>query len=117
MGISGLILNLLFLFIFTEFFGIYYLISAIFSFSISMTHNYFFNKIWTFGESFGGDVIKKYFKFVGISLFALVINLFVMFILVEKFSIWYIFSQMIAISFASIFNFVGNKLWTFNDSK
>ena len=46
-----------------------------------------------------------------------VINLFVMFILVEKFSIWYIFSQMIAISFASIFNFVGNKLWTFNDSK
>ena len=40
--------NLIILFILTEFFGVYYLISQVFAIVLSLGINYMGNKIWTF---------------------------------------------------------------------
>src|SRR3989338_2482335 len=49
-GTFGAIINLSILYSFTEFLGIYYVISAIFAFAVAVTSNFFLNKIWTFKE-------------------------------------------------------------------
>jgi dolichol-phosphate mannosyltransferase len=47
-SLSALLVNILFLYIFTEFLGIYYIISQILAIGISLIINFIGNKIWTF---------------------------------------------------------------------
>ena len=49
-GGVGTLVNLLILYLLTERLGVYYIISAIFSFIVAMSSNFFLNKIWTFKE-------------------------------------------------------------------
>ncbi len=114
-GALGTLVNISILYILTEIFNIYYIISEIFAFFISGLNNYIFNKIWTFSENLEAEAIKKYFKFIIISLISLLVNLGVLFILVEVYLIWYIYAEIGAIFCAFLINFFGNKVWTFNN--
>jgi dolichol-phosphate mannosyltransferase len=49
-SISALLVNLLFLYIFTEILGIYYIISQILAIGIALIINFIGNKIWTFSK-------------------------------------------------------------------
>jgi putative flippase GtrA len=115
-GFVGTLVNISILYILTEFFNIYYIISEIIAFLISGLHNYIFNKIWTFNENIEEKIIQKYFKFITISLISLVVNLSILFILVEFYLIWYIHAEIGAICCAFLINFFGNKIWTFKKS-
>jgi dolichol-phosphate mannosyltransferase len=50
-SVSALLVNLLFLYVFTEIFGIYYIISQLFAIGISLFINFFGNKFWTFSKN------------------------------------------------------------------
>jgi len=112
-GGVGTLINIAILYILTEFFNIYYLISAIFAFIVALTNNFILNKIWTFEEKLKEGALRKYIKFFTISVIALTVNLSFLYIFVEYFKIWYIFAQFLAILITLIINFSGNKLWTF----
>lgn len=112
-GAIGTIINLTILYIFTEFFLVYYIISEIFAFIAATINNYILNKFWTFKEKLHEKLIKKYVKYIAISLIALILNISILFILVEYFYLWYIFAELVAIFGAFMINFMGNKLWTF----
>lgn len=112
-GVTGTVINVTVLYVFTEYYGLYYLYSAISAFGIASTFNYIFNKIWTFEEKIGNEIINKYLKYLLISLIALFINLIFLYIFTEFFKIYYIFSQILAIGVSLIINFIGNKIWTF----
>jgi len=49
-SLSALLVNLIFLYIFTEIFGIYYIISQILAIGIALIINFLGNKIWTFSK-------------------------------------------------------------------
>lgn len=112
-GILGTLINLAILYIFTEFIGIYYLVSAIIAFLVAVTHNFILNKIWTFKEKINHLFTKKYIQFFIVSIFALVINLIFLYIFTEFLNIYYMISQALAIGISFIANFIGNKIWTF----
>ncbi len=112
-GFIGTIINLLVLYSFTEFLKIYYLISAVFAFIISATNNFILNKIWTFKENIKHKFLNKYFKFLFVSIAALLVNLFFLYIFTEFLEIYYLVSQVFAIGISLIINFLGNKIWTF----
>jgi len=112
-GILGTLINLSILYIFTEFIGIYYLVSAIIAFFVAVTHNFILNKIWTFKEKINHLFTKKYIQFFIVSIFSLVINLIFLYIFTEFLSIYYMISQALAIGISFIANFIGNKIWTF----
>ncbi|MEJ2267664.1 MAG: glycosyltransferase family 2 protein [Nanoarchaeota archaeon] len=116
-GFIGTIINILILYYFTEFFKIYYIISAIIAFFISVTHNFILNKTWTFQEKMNHKFLSKYFKFLSISIFALLINLFFLYVFTKFFGIYYLISQIFAIGIALIINFLGNKIWTFKNER
>lgn len=112
-GAIGTIVNLTILYIFTEYLHVYYIISEIIAFIIAGINNYLLNKIWTFKEKIEKKLLVKYFQFITISSIALIINLSILFILVDYFLIWYIFAEFIAICGAFMINFMGNRIWTF----
>ena len=113
-GLLGTFVNVFFLYLFTDIFGIYYIISAIFSFLISVLGNFVLNKIWTFEENLKYKTIKKGFQFLTISVIALGVNLFFLYVFTEFFRIYYLISQVLAIGIGLALNFLGNKFWTFD---
>lgn len=113
-GVINTSINLIVLYALTEYFHIYYIISAVFAFLAAVTNSFLLNKTWTFKENIAYKASLKYFKFIIISVTALLINLIVLYVLVEYFKIWYIYAQLIGIVSNLIINFLGNKLWTFS---
>ncbi|HLD98447.1 MAG TPA: GtrA family protein [Candidatus Nanoarchaeia archaeon] len=112
-GVINTLINLAVLYILTEFFGIYYLVSAIFAFLVAVTNSFILNKVWTFKEKINNKPTLKYIKFLCISIIALLINLILLYILVEFFTVWYIYAQIVGVLFNFVINYLGNKLWTF----
>ena len=111
-GLSGTIINLLVLFFLVEFIGVLYIIGAFVAYIISITNNFFWNKYWTFNSK-SKQYKEQYLKYLIISVFSLGINLMILSILVEVFGLWYMFSQVIAITIAGLNNFFWNRYWTF----
>ncbi len=112
-GTLGAIINLGVLYALTEFAGLYYILSAVFAFIIAVTSNFFLNKIWTFKEKVKHKTAKKYVQFFSVALFALGVNLAILYSLTEFIGLWYMFSELIAKVMVFLINFAGNKLWTF----
>ena len=113
-GGIGTLVNIIILYLLTEKLGLYYILSAIFSFIVAMTSNFTLNKIWTFKEQIKLEISKKYIQFSLVSITALLVNLFFLYIFTEIFGIYYIISQILAIGIALSINFLGNKIWTFS---
>ncbi|GIW66726.1 MAG: dolichol monophosphate mannose synthase [Candidatus Parcubacteria bacterium] len=111
-GTLGTIINLLFFYLLVKHLSIWYILSAIISFFIAVTNNYLLNQKWTFA----GSVQSSYLKFVLVSLGGLIVNLIILFLLVEYLRINYLLSQLIAIGLASIFNFYQSQRFVFKYS-
>jgi len=114
-GFVGTALNVCIVYTLTEYFNMYYIQSALFAFCIAVTANFIFNKIWTFKEKIYVRIVHKYINFFLVSLCALVVNIFFLYLFTEFLSIYYIVSQLIAIGIALLINFIGNKIWTFHE--
>lgn len=105
-GGLSVLTNLLCLFVFTEYFHVYYLYSAMLSFSAGFLVTFFLQKFWTFRC----DDVSKMPKQMGmtfiIALANLLLNTFLVFVFVEIFYAWYIFAQAgasLIISFETYF--------------
>ena len=112
-GLTGTLIHLAILYYLTEFLGIYYLISAVVAFVVASSNNFFWNKIWTFDEKIGDKTARKYVQFVIVSVVALLVNLFFLYLFTEFLGIYYLISQVIAIALSLWINFFGNRIWTF----
>jgi len=112
-GVIGTGVNLLTLYILTDIFKVFYIISATIAFILSVLNNYFLNKLWTFKEKLQDEVVKKVLQYTVVSIISLFANLGILFFLVEFVSMWYIAAEIIAIICAFIINFIGSVLWTF----
>jgi putative flippase GtrA len=112
-GTIGLFINLTIVFVLTEYFKFYYMISAIFAFMVAVTSNYLLNKTFTFKEKLNSKFTHKYIKFFGVSIIALCINLVFLYLITEFLHFYYLISQTISIGIAMLINFFGNKNWTF----
>lgn len=112
-GAIGTFINLGVLFLFADIFGVYYIISEVIAFYISVLNNYLLNKVWTFKEKIKERTLVKYIQYLIINILSLLINISVLYTLVEFFNVWYILAEFFAIICAFLVNFIGNVLWTF----
>jgi len=117
-GASGFVINYLISILFTG--GIsdlWYLHANIIGIAISITTNFILNKIWTFEDKdFSAKAtIKQYSKFVGFSTLGAIIQLAMVFSLVEWHQMTYPLALILAVAIAAFGNFVLNKKWTFKE--
>ncbi len=117
-GATGLAINYLVSLMFsgglTE---IWYLHANILGIIASMTFNFVLNKWWTFGDrnfSFK-KTISQYSKFIMFSSFGALIQLSVVFLLVDNYDWIYTTALGIGVLTGAFSNFILNKKWTFKE--
>ncbi|HEY3094176.1 MAG TPA: GtrA family protein [Nitrososphaera sp.] len=82
-----------------------------------MTSNFFLNKVWTFEDrDFGAKKTTIQFgMFLGFSSLGALIQLGMVYALVENYHVGYPPALILAVATASVGNFLLNKKWTFRE--
>jgi dolichol-phosphate mannosyltransferase len=117
-GASGLIVNYLVSFLLSNgvLSSLWYVKATLIGIIVSMTSNFFLNKVWTFEDkNFSArHTIKQYGMFVTTCSVGAVLQLVLVFQLVQS-GTQYEFSLILAVVIASLSNFFLNKKWTFHE--
>lgn len=119
-GGSGILVNMGFIWFFTEIGGLYYLVSSVLAIALAMISNFIWNDLWTWRDS-GEPGVKAYMtrmaKFIVVSSIAAYIgNLGILWILTHFFHIYYLISNLIGIAVGTILNYSVNNFWTFKSN-
>jgi putative flippase GtrA len=112
-GGSGYLINLAVFALVNKGFDIHYIPAAIIAFSVAVMNNFWWNRHWTFDAKHGHAGFQAA-RFFTVSVLALVVNLIALKLLVGG-GMSELPAQAIAVAIAMPFNFIGNKLWTFDD--
>lgn len=116
-GASGLGVNFLASMLFSLSTDMWYIHATVMGIMFSITSNFILNKYWTFEDR---DFDKKrtfvqYGKFVGFSSIGALVQLGIVYYLVDEISLTYPISLVLAVSVAAFSNFILNKKWTFKE--
>jgi len=104
--------DFLLLFIFTEFLGIYYLVSAIIAYAIANTLNYSINRNWAY-KGTKRKPWQGYIIFLVINFTTLLIIVVLLSILVEFFGVYYLVARIAVGVVIGILNFIANARISF----
>ncbi|OIP78808.1 MAG: hypothetical protein AUK20_03045 [Parcubacteria group bacterium CG2_30_45_37] len=113
-GSAGAFTNLVFLYIFTEFIGLWYLISTSLAFVIAFCVSFFLQKFWTFRDGNSEIIYKQMAAYFSVALANLGLNGLLMYFLVDGFGIWYMLAQLITSGSIAIESYWVYKKFIFN---
>lgn len=117
-GASGLGVNYLASLLFSSSIDMWYIHATMAGIIFSISSNFILNKYWTFEDR--DFTLRKttiqYGKFVGFSSFGALIQLGMVYQLVDGFYLSYPIALVIAVGTAAFSNFILNKRWTFNET-
>ncbi|MFA5987833.1 MAG: GtrA family protein [Candidatus Paceibacterota bacterium] len=94
-GGSAAVINLVCLYILTEFFGLWYLASSALSFLIAFGVSFVAQKYWTFQDGSRDGMGGQLFVYLLAQATNLFLNTLFMYILVDVFGLWYMLAQII----------------------
>lgn len=109
-GGIAFIIDYLILYILTDIVGIYYLISSVISFSVSVIFNYILSIIWVFDVN-KKQTTKDFIIFIVLSVIGLGINSVIMFVMVDILSIYYMISKLFSTAVVMVYNFITRKIF------
>lgn len=99
------------LYAFTEWLGIYYLVSSLLSFTISTVFNYIASVKWVFDVNKAHSGKRNFVIFIVFSVIGLGINELIMWLGVEKLGLYYMLVKIGATAIVMVFNFITRKLF------
>jgi len=117
-GASGLLVNYIISLLFADaIINFWYIHATIIGIAVSMSSNFILNKIWTFEDrNFGAKkTLAQYGKFVGFSSLGALIQLGMVYVLVDNYQFVYSVALILAVIIAASSNFIFNKKWTFKE--
>jgi putative flippase GtrA len=94
--------------------GVHYIPAAIVAFCVAVSNNFFWNRHWTFDAKHGHAGFQAA-RFFTVSVLALGLNLIALELLISVADMSELPAQALAVAFAMPFNFIGNKIWTFDE--
>lgn len=102
------------LFVFTDFFGVYYLISAAIAFILGLITNYALSISWVFNKRTFGNKKLEFGVFALIGIVGLGLNEILIWFLTEDLQLYYLISKIIAAILILFWNFFARKFTLFN---
>ncbi len=105
-GTSATSVDIFLLFYLTEFIGLWYLYSSLFSFTASFFVSFFMQKYWTFEDNRQSLKTKQMLMYFLVAGSNLMINSLGIVFLVEFFAVYYLLAQLIMISVLGIASFL-----------
>ena len=117
-GGSGVLVNMFCLYLLTELFQIFYIISSIVAIETSILSNFFLNSIWTWNDRKQQSSFNRLLKYhICVGITAIIANWLLLISLTELAGLHYLLSNLIGICIGVLINFVTNDLWTFYPCK
>jgi putative flippase GtrA len=113
-GASGYVVNLAVFWVLAEQLDAHHIPAAIGAFCVAVTNNFLWNRHWTFRAT-AAHPAHQGMRFFAVSIVGLGVNLGVLELLVSVAGLAELPSQAVAVAVAMPVNFIGNKLWTFDD--
>jgi len=114
-GLTGVAVGQLSLWLLTDMVGLYYLVSKIFSTEIAILNNFAWNDIWTFRDKTSGSPLrslpKRLLNFNVARIAGIALGLIVLATSTELFGIHYLVSNFFAIAIETILNFFVSIHW------
>ena len=110
-GVIATIIDWAVFFLANDILGIYYIISAILSFTISVIYNYIASVKWVFEINKYKDPKKNFILFIVLSVVGLILTLIIMKIGVDILSINAMLMKIISTAIVMVFNFVTRKIF------
>lgn len=114
-GTSALV-DLSLLYILTDILGIWYLISACLAFATAFFVSFFLQKFWTFRDGDKEVMYKQMGAYSGVAMANFLINIALMYALVDGFKIWYMLAQFMASGLIAIESYLVYNFFIFNGS-
>ncbi|MCD6591148.1 MAG: glycosyltransferase [Candidatus Aenigmarchaeota archaeon] len=116
-GLAGLVINEFLLFMLTDIFHIYYVISSIVSVEISIISNFIFHELWTFADRQRGSFAQRFLLYNIFSLSGLLVNVGLLFFFTEFFGFFYLISNILAVMVVFFWNFLMSRKWVWSREK
>ena len=104
-GGFAFIVDFFFLYFFSDICGIYYLVSAVFSFIISVLVNYVMSTRWVFNQDNIENKVLEFNLFLIISTIGLGFTEVLLYLFTDVFGIYYLISKVIAAIIVMFWNF------------
>ncbi len=116
-GATGLGVNYLASLLFSSSLDMWYIHSTILGILFSITSNFVLNKYWTFEDRdfTPKRTIIQYGKFTGFSSIGALVQIGLVYYLVDGFGLQYPIALVLAVGTAAFSNFILNKKWTFKE--
>ena len=95
----------------TELFGVYYLLSACISFTVSVIFNYVCSMKFVFTRREDISRAREFVTFVLLRIIGLLINEAMMWLGVSVLGIFYMVTKIFATAVVMVWNFVSRKIW------
>jgi dolichol-phosphate mannosyltransferase len=113
-GGSGYVVNLLVFAVLSGALDFHHIAAAIGAFCVAVINNFWWNRHWTFDarEGHAGFQAARFFT---VSLAGLGVNLILLELFVSGVELPELPAQALAVALTLPVNFIGNKLWTFDD--
>lgn len=97
-------------------FGLGYTISQIIGYSLGVINSYILNKKWTFDDRRGNKrSLRELLQFVIVNVVSLCVTIITMNVLIVSLNEGVYMSKVLVTVLAQITNFLGYKLWVFNE--
>ena len=112
-GGAAFIVDIGSLYVFTDFFGIYYLISAAIAFLIGLIMNYILSISWVFNNRTFNSRTLKFGVFTFIGIIGLALNELFLWVFTAKLGLYYLISKIIVAVIILSWNFFARKFILF----
>jgi putative flippase GtrA len=109
-GGTAFIVDCFFLYFFSDICGIYYLISAVFSFIISVLVNYMMSTKWVFNQNNIENKVLEFNLFILISTIGLVFTEILLYFFTDICGIYYLISKIISAIIVLFWNFFARRV-------
>lgn len=111
-GFSGIIVDFGITYVLKEKLRIHKYVANSTGFVMATISNYLLNRYWTFNTGDNAQ-FSQFGKFFGIAIVGLALNNLLIYLLNDKLKVNFYVSKAIAVAIVSVWNFLGNYLYTF----
>ena len=109
-GGTAFAVDFFFLYFFSDICGIYYLISGVLSFVISVLVNYIMSTKWVFNPDNSDNKVLEFNLFLIISTVGLVFTEILLYLFTDVFGLYYLISKIIAAIIVLFWNFIARRV-------
>lgn len=105
------------LYVFTEYFGIWYLISAVIAFLFAFCISFTLQKFWTFRDTDRETISKQASLYLTVAVTNLCLNVVALYFLVQVMGLWYMSAQVLITAVIALWSFLLYKFVIFHRTK